>query len=66
MTERFTDNTGTSCPHCQSADRISYAVIPKSQLHFTQDGEDHTHHFGPQRDYICRNCDTEWLMSDER
>jgi DNA-directed RNA polymerase subunit RPC12/RpoP len=62
MSERFTDSTGTSCPYCQSKDRLSYVVIPKSQLHFTQDGEEHVQYFGPLRDYICRNCDSEWLM----
>lgn len=62
MTRSYKDSTGTCCPHCQSTDHISYTVIPASQLSFVLDEEQHTYHYGPQRDYMCRNCDCEWLM----
>jgi len=55
-----------SCPACGSNDRLHYKVVPDSRLNYTsRDGSDTTEHFGPIRDYTCRNCDFKFLVEED-
>lgn len=67
MTTRFCDTTKSfACPYCREEGHLFYAALPASQLHYTdEDGVQHVDHFGPQRDYKCRNCDHEWLQDKD-
>lgn len=62
----YHDASGRACPDCHSTN-IVYVRIPKSvRINRDEEEEDTTNHdhFGPTRDYTCRNCDTEWNMDD--
>lgn len=62
---RMTEIGGVCCPFCQSPD-VSYVEIDTATLQFfaTSDStEEHNIYFEDLRDYSCRNCDHQWLMT---
>lgn len=59
---RYTDTSGRfSCPVCHSGIKVSYVVIPESTRQFG----DTTEFWGASRDYLCHNCDAEWIISED-
>lgn len=51
------------CPCCEERSGLDYVPIPDSVRTHGADGEVHSHHFGPTRDYKCRNCDCEFTLT---
>lgn len=60
--ECYHDTTGTVCPICHAAHTVRFEEVPESRTTYTRDGEEHTIHNGPGRDYSCGNCGAEWSM----
>lgn len=58
------ENSDYICPYCRSKHDLTYVEIPESLRTYTQGGVEYTDHFGPSRDYTCRNCDHEWNQSE--
>lgn len=52
-----------SCPDCSSIGGLTYVEIPASRRVYAIGDETFSDHFGPSRDYKCRNCDAEFTLT---
>ena len=63
--ETMRDSSGEfQCPYCGSVDSLEYTEIPSSVRTYEIGYVEHVDHFGPSRDYRCRNCGHEWNQAE--
>lgn len=53
---------GTVCPGCGETECLRFDELPPSRLSYEKDGENHTIHNGPGRDYTCTNCEVSFVL----
>ena len=64
MSDHYADDK-IHCPRCGVTGCISYAVRNSPALTWTDEsGISNTHYLGAVRDYLCRNCSTEFLIQE--
>ena len=63
MSEQYRD-TERRCPVCQS-NVMFYTVIPEHRREWVADDGKHVDFWPVSRDYKCRDCDTEFVMTEE-
>ncbi len=44
--------------------RLSYTDVPSSLRTYTREDGNYSDHFGPSRDYECRNCGASFTLTD--
>lgn len=64
MVEVMWRDTKRLCPDCGSTGHLDFTEVPASvRTYVTEEGEYHDH-FGPSRDYECRNCGAAFTLTD--
>ncbi|WP_143599432.1 hypothetical protein [Stenotrophomonas maltophilia] len=64
MDEQTISDPHRYCPDCGLGGRLSYTDVPSSLRTYTREDGNYSDHFGPSRDYECRNCGASFTLTD--
>lgn len=52
------------CPDCESTGCLDFTDVPPCVRTYVKDDAEYNDHFGPSRDYECRNCGAAFTLTD--